>query len=184
MPDWQDVEDVQLLQLAQEGQAEAFGELYERYAQVVFRFLYAHVDNRLDAEDLTEEVFLRVWRSLSNYREQGTPFLAFMFRIARNALIDHYRRSARSSQNVSIDEKPIKDHDSDPGEVAISNLENEEIRLVLDQLREDYRTVLILRFMSGLSPEETAESMGRTPGAIRVLQHRALLAVRSLLEVS
>ena len=83
----QPVEDIQLIQQSQKGDTQAFGELYERYAQRVFRYLYAHLDNRLDAEDLTEEVFLRVWKSLGGYQEQGVPFLAFLFRVARNALI-------------------------------------------------------------------------------------------------
>lgn len=184
MPNWPDVDEVELLRYAKEGEAEAFGELYERHAQVIFRFLYAHLDDRLDAEDLTEEVFLRMWRALGSYREQGIPFLAFLFRIARNALIDHYRRSGRQEKPVSLEDNPIQDHGSDPGEEAISNIEHEEIRQVLGQLREDYRMVLVLRFMSELSPEEAAQAMDRSPGAIRVLQHRALAAVRNLLETS
>ena len=93
-----EVDDIQLLKTAQDGNAEAFGELYERYAQRVFRFLYAHLNNQQDAEDLTGEVFLRVWRALGNYKERGVPFLAFLFRIARNALIDHYRRTGKPKQ--------------------------------------------------------------------------------------
>jgi RNA polymerase sigma-70 factor (ECF subfamily) len=176
------VEDHHLLKSAQDGNTEAFGMLYERYADRVFRFLFAHVDNRLDAEDLTEDVFLRVWRSLPNYREQGVPFLAYLFRIARNALIDHYRRSGPVKNQVSIEDLSLHDGNPGPGESAISSLEREELRVSLEQLREDYRMVLVLRFLSELSPEETAQVMGRTPGAVRVLQHRALSALRSMLD--
>jgi RNA polymerase sigma-70 factor (ECF subfamily) len=176
------VEDHQLLKSAQDGNTEAFGMLYERYADRVFRFLFAHMDNRLDAEDLTEDVFLRVWRSLPNYREQGVPFLAYLFRIARNALIDHYRRSGPVKNQVSIEDLSLHDGNPGPGESAISSLEREELRVSLEQLREDYRMVLVLRFLSELSPEETAQVMGRTPGAVRVLQHRALSALRSMLD--
>lgn len=84
---------------------------------------------------------------------------------------------------MSIEEKQITDLKPDPGETAILNIEHQEIRQTLKQLREDYRTVLVLRFLSGLSPEETGQVMGRTPGAVRILQHRALSALRSLLEV-
>lgn len=175
------VDDHQLLKSAKDGDTEAFGFLYERYAERVFRFLFAHLDNRLDAEDLTEEVFLRVWRSLPNFREQGVPFLAFIFRIARNALIDHYRRSGQTKNQVSIEEITVRDGNPGPIESAISSLEREELRISLEQLREDYRTVLVLRFLSELSPEETAQVMGRSTGAIRVLQHRALLALRAML---
>lgn len=176
------VDDHQLLVSARDGDTEAFGYLYERYADRVFRFLFAHLDNRLDAEDLTEDVFMRVWRSLPNFREQGVPFLAFVFRIARNALIDHYRRSGAIKNQVSIEDLTLRDGNPTPGESAISSLEREELRISLEQLREDYRTVLVLRFLSELSPEETALVMGRSPGAVRVLQHRALLALRAMLD--
>ena len=182
MSNWQEVDDIQLIKIAQEGNAEAFGELYERYASRVFRFLYAHMDNRLDAEDLVGDVFLRVWRSLPNYQEQGVPFLAFLFRIARNALIDHYRRASKSKQNVSIEDITLRDSGPGTGDKVVANLEHEEIKQTLGQLREDYRTVLVLRFLSELSPEETANVMDRSAGAVRVLQHRALAALRKLME--
>ena len=183
MPVWRDINDVQLMALAQDGEAEAFGELYGRYAQSVYRFLSAHLNDRLDAEDLTEEVFLRVWRTLSNYNEQGVPLLAYLFRIARNALIDYYRRTARSGKEMPLDATPINDRNPDPGDVAMVGMEHQEIRRMLDQLSEDYRNVLVLRFLSELSPGETAHVMGRTEGAVRILQHRALAALRELIDL-
>jgi RNA polymerase sigma-70 factor (ECF subfamily) len=179
-----EVDDIQLLKRAQGGDTEAFGSLYERYAQAVFRFLYAHLDNRLDAEDLTAEVFLRVWRSLPNYREQGIPFLALLFRVARNALIDIYRRSGRVEQPLTLEDVVVSDGQPDPGEILITKLEHQKLRDILTHLREDYRTVLVLRFLSDLSPDETAVAMGRSTGAVRVLQHRALIAVRLLIKGS
>jgi len=183
MPDWQNSDDSDLIKIAQEGDTDAFGELYQRYAKIVFRFIYANLNDRLDAEDLTEEVFLRAWRSLSKYRQKGVPFLAYLFKIARNVLIDFYRRAGRTGGQMSIEEKQITDFNPDPGETAILNIEHQEVRNTLTQLREDYRTVLVLRFLSGLSPTETGQVMGRTPGAVRILQHRALSALRSLLEI-
>lgn len=183
MPYGQQASDFELIQLTQNGDAEAFGELYQRYAHIIFRFIYTHLSERFEAEDLTEEVFLRVWRSLSNYREQGVPFLAYLFKIARNALVDFYRRAGRTGGLMSIEEKPLTDTRTDPAEAAIIHMEHQEVRQTLEQLREDYRMVLILRFLSGLSPEETGEVMGRTPGAVRILQHRALSALRNLLEL-
>lgn len=180
---WRDVDDVQLLKIAKEGEPEAFGELYERYAQPIFRFFYANLSNRFDAEDLTEEVFLRALRSLPKYKDQGFPFPAFLYRIAQNALVDHYRRSGRSLHDVSTDDDiQIPDERPDPSESATSNLQHQELRKVLEQLREDYREVLVLRFLNELSPEETAQVMDRSVGAVRVLQHRALTALRELLD--
>ena len=182
MSNWHEVDDIQLLKIAQEGNSEAFGAIYERYAEKVFRYLNAHLGNGLDAEDLTEEVFIRVWRALPDYRERGTPFLSFVFRVARNALIDHYRRERRVVGQVSSDEVMIADHKPGPGEIVSQQLEQQELREALEGLREDYRNVLILRFLSELDPEDTALAMGRSAGAVRVLQHRALAALRVRLE--
>jgi RNA polymerase sigma-70 factor (ECF subfamily) len=185
MPDWQDVEQsaepIQLIIDAQNGDSGAFGQLYELYAESIFRFIYAHVDDRLDAEDLTEEVFFRTWRKLSGFKHQGVPFVAFLFRVARNALVDHYRRTSRSRQQLSLEDDLVSDSQPDPGDLAAASMEREEIREILGELREDYKAVLLLRFMGGLTPEETAEVMGKSAGAVRVLQHRTLAALRKLL---
>jgi RNA polymerase sigma-70 factor (ECF subfamily) len=182
MSNWNEVDDIQLLKVAQEGNTEAFGAIYERYADKVFRYLNAHLGNGLDAEDLTEEVFIRVWRSLPDYRERGTPFLSFVFRVARNALIDHYRRERRAVGQLSSDEVMVADSKPGPGEIVSQQMERQELKEALEGLREDYRNVVILRFLSELSPEDTAAVMGRSAGAVRVLQHRALAALRVRLE--
>ena len=182
MAQQQPVADIQLIQRSQQGDTQAFGDLYERYAARVFRYLYAHLDNRLDAEDLTEDVFLRVWKSLGGYQEQGVPFLAFLFRVARNALIDHYRRSGKNQAETSIEDMQLSEPGTGPVEAVAALLEHQQLRAMLTELREDYRTVLVLRFLSELTPEETAHAMGRSAGAVRVLQHRALAALRSMME--
>jgi len=181
MPEEQVVEDSQLIRSAQDGNAEAFGELYRRHAEAIFRFLASRLSDPMDAEDLTEDVFLRVWRSLPSYNDQGVPFLAYLFRVARNALIDHYRRHDKFKGQVSIDDIPLRDKSQGPRESVSAALERQEIHHTLDQLRKDYRNVLVLRFLVELSPAETAEVMERSPGAVRVLQHRALAALRELI---
>ena len=181
MPDWQVSNEDELIKQAQQGNADAFGELYELYSPVVFRYLYSHLDNRLDAEDLNEEVFIRVWAAMPKFENQGVPFSAFLFRVARNALIDHYRKNNRNAITYSLNESWVKDVHPDPVEKLIEGSEHQEIRETLNELRDDYRTVLDLRFLGELSPVETATVMGKSPGAIRVLQHRALNALRKLL---
>jgi len=181
MPGWHDVDESVLIEQAQQGNADAFGELYELYSPVVFRYLYSHVDDRLDAEDLNEEVFIRVWSSMPKFENQGVPFSAFLFRVARNALIDHYRKNNRNSPALSLNEAWVKDAHPDPAESLIKGSEHQEIRNTLNELRDDYRIVLDLRFLGELSPVETATVMGKSPGAVRVLQHRALNALRKLL---
>ena len=172
-------DDEQLIQQVKNGDADAFGILYEQYAEMIFRYVYSHLENRLDAEDLTEDIFLRAWRALPKYDERGLPFSAFLFRIARNSLIDYYRQH-KSVQ--SIDDIVLQSHEIGPEEAVDERIDNADLRKTIAELREDYRTVLIFRFLSGLSPEETAQVMQRSVGAIRVLQHRALSALKDLLE--
>jgi RNA polymerase sigma-70 factor, ECF subfamily len=177
--------DHELIKKAQRGDSHAFGDLYENYAPAIFRYLYAHLDSQMDAEDLTGEVFLKAWQSLPKYTERGVPFLAFLFRIARNALVDLYR------QNNRLEPKDPDDMDgytaegvSETIELVGSQMEHQQILRLLHKLRPDYQSVLTLRFISALSPEETAQVMNRSVGAIRVLQHRALAALREEMDKS
>jgi len=180
MPDWQDNADSVLIQRAQQGQSEAFGELYQRYATVIFRFVCLRLGNNEDAEDLTEEIFMRALHNLARYDDRGIPFAAYLFQIARNALIDHYRKNRNSLS--SIDDLDIRGGDPGPEESVSHRIEFQDLQRIMENLPEDYRNVLILRFLSGLSPEETAIMMDRSEGAVRVLQFRALAALKKLLQ--
>lgn len=180
MPAWEEAEELRFLNKAQDGNSEAFGELYTHYVEGVFRFLYFHLDNRLDAEDLTEEVFYRAWRALPQYRHQGLPFAAFLFRIARNALTDFYRKAKRAKHLISLDEAGERiGVDGNISEGRSEKAEKQELVSLLGSLKPEYQMVISLRFFSGMSPEETAKIMKRSVGAVRVLQYRALAAVRS-----
>jgi RNA polymerase sigma-70 factor (ECF subfamily) len=178
MPARQD-KDRELVKRAQRGDQHAFGDLYVTHAPAIFRYLFAHLQNSMDAEDLTGEVFLKAWQSLPKYMERGVPFLAFLFRIARNVLVDHYRHNNRLEQQAP-DEMDSCNADGlpEPVETVGKRMEHQKILGVLSRLRPDYRSVLTLRFISELSPEETAQVMKRSVGAIRVLQHRALSSLR------
>jgi len=187
MPERQHADEARLVQQAQKGDIEAFGQLYEFYAPLVFRFLFSHLDDRLDAEDLTEDVFIRVWEALPGFRVQGVPFGGYLFRVARNALYDHYRRNRRRSSGAELNlewesVQTAGDFHLDPAESVPRDMEHGELRASLAKLREDYRMVLTLRFLVGLSTEETAVAMRRSAGAVRVLQHRALLSLRQAIE--
>jgi RNA polymerase sigma-70 factor (ECF subfamily) len=172
-------QDHELIKKAQRGDSQAFGDLYESYAPAVFRYLCSHLDNRMDAEDLTCEVFLKTWQSLPKYIQRGVPFLAFLFRIARNALVDHYRQNSHIESINPDDMDGYKAEGiSEPVEQVSNQMEHQQILRVLKILQPSYQSVLTLRFISELSPEETAQVMNRSVGAIRVLQHRALAALR------
>lgn len=178
----QELNDSALIQRAQKGDADAFGDLYERYADSVFRFIYSQTSDRFDAEDITADVFLRAWNSLHRYEERGFSFSAYLFRIARNVMIDRSRKQKPVSE-IPEDEL-LTGPDQiilEPGRLMAEKLQHNEIVKFLAQLREDYRTVLILRFFNDLTTEETSDVMGRSTGAVRVLQHRALSALRKML---
>src|SRR6266498_4796665 len=134
------IDDEQIIKQVKSGDSEAFGVLYEQYAEVIFRYVYAHLDSRPDAEDLTEEIFLRAWRALPKYDERGLPFTAFLFRIARNSLIDHYRQKKAVS---SIEEMELQTREAGPEEQVAVELENHNLRETIAKLREDYRNVLV-----------------------------------------
>jgi RNA polymerase sigma-70 factor (ECF subfamily) len=177
--------DHELIKQAQRGDTHAFGELYEIHAPVIYRYLFAHLENAMDAEDLTGEVFLKAWQSLPKYSERGIPFLAFLFRIAHNVLVDQYRRNQRIDPKSPEDMDGYKEDEStEPVDLVGNQMEHQHIMKVLSKLRTDYQSVLTLRFISELSPEETAQVMNRSVGAIRVLQHRALGALRDEIDRS
>lgn len=178
----QPADESQLIQRAKSGDADAFGELYNQNMQAVFRFFYSRLDNRQDAEDLTEETFFRIWQSLPRFEDQGVPFLAFAFHIARNLLIDHRRRFVNSRTVAGLDDRTNFEPQPDASDAALQNIHHEEIRQALDKLREEHQIVLVSRFLVELSTEEVAQVMGRSPGAVRVLQHRALAALRNQLQ--
>jgi RNA polymerase sigma-70 factor (ECF subfamily) len=172
--------DHELIKKAQQGDSHAFGDLYVIHAPAVFRYLFAHLESQMDAEDLTAEVFLKAWQSLPKYDQRGVPFLAFLFRIARNALVDHFRQNNRLEHTDpdDMDGYQAENH-PEPAELVGSLIEHQKMLQVLRSLRPDYQSVLTLRFISELSPEETAQVMNRSAGAVRVLQHRALAALRN-----
>ena len=175
-------DDALLIEKAKKGDVDAFGELYDRHAPAIFRFVYSQTMHRLDAEDITADVFFKAWQSLPRYRDQGFSFSPYLFRIARNTLIDT-RRKRTLTKDISEDEMmKIPDKmDSDPSALLSAKVQHNQLVRILSQLREDYRTVLILRFFSDLNSEEISEVMGRSVGAVRVLQHRALSSLRELI---
>jgi RNA polymerase sigma-70 factor (ECF subfamily) len=172
--------DSALVKQAVGGDAQAFGLLYDRYSLNIYRFLCGQLFDPYEAEDLTSEVFLRAWQSISSYRERGYPFSAYLYRIARNVVIDRHRK-AKHWHIHSIDQiNTLEDASEQPGEVQSKN-QLQSLQDGLQKLPEAYRSVLVLRFIVGASTEEAAKAMNRSEGAIRVLQHRALKSMRRYL---
>lgn len=173
-------QEVQLIRKAVAGDANAFAGLYDAYVDEVYRFVFYRVNNQQTAEDLTSQVFLKAWDNLSRYKIRGLPFKAWLFQIARYTVIDHYR-----TQKETVPLEPEAMLEPDPAvnvarEVE-QQLEGERLRAMLEQLTEEQREVLTLKFIHGLNTQEVAQLMGKRQGAIRALQMRALQALAEVI---
>jgi RNA polymerase sigma-70 factor, ECF subfamily len=169
-----------LVRRAAAGDSAAFAEIYDAYAPRVRRFLCHQVSNGDLAEELMQRTFVKMIEALPRYESRGLPFGAWVFRIARNAVIDH-RRTAHPA--VALDAAADQPSDGgDPVSAAERDQDRDLLRAALDALPPDQRQVLVWRFFAELSPAETAALMGRSNGAVRVLQHRALVSLREILK--
>jgi RNA polymerase sigma-70 factor (ECF subfamily) len=166
--------DEDLLARARKGDAEAFGDLYERYLGPIYRYLYYRVGDVHEAEDLTETVFLKVWQSLASYRRGRSSFRTWLFAVAHNLLVDHYR--TRRSDEALPEGEALIASDPQPEETVMHQERAQLISRVLQSLPVAFQEVLSLRFIHGLKHEEAAAILGKSVGAVRVLQHRALKA--------
>jgi RNA polymerase sigma-70 factor (ECF subfamily) len=174
------VETWRLVTLAQQGDGEAFGQLYDRYVDTVFRFIYFRVNDRALAEDFTSETFLRALRRIGTVNYQGRDIGAWFVTIARNIILDHMK-SARKRLEITTDETPEgKEHVASPEDAVIDLLTSERLMAAVKQLGAEQRECVMLRFIQGFSVSETAAVMGKNDGAIKALQHRA---VRKLAEL-
>jgi len=171
----------QLVRAAQDGDTEAFGLLYDHYVDTVFRYVMLRVGDRPLAEDLTSETFLRAFRRIGSVTYQGRDVGAWFVTIARNLLLD-YIKSSRFRLEVSAAEPGYgKAVECGPETQVISRITHVELLRCVQQLGEDQRECVVLRFLHGLSVAETALIMGRNEGAIKALQHRAVRRLGQLL---
>jgi RNA polymerase sigma-70 factor, ECF subfamily len=166
-----------LVTLAQRGDSDAFALLYERYVDVVYRYVYYRVGSHHVAEDLTSETFVRALRRLDSFSWTGRDIAAWFVTIARNLVLDHVK-SSRYRLEVSTGELLDGDERApSPEDDVLARLRDERLVEAMRRLKPDQQECLAMRFLQGLSLAETAEVMGRTAGAVKQLQLRA---VRSL----
>jgi RNA polymerase sigma-70 factor (ECF subfamily) len=166
---------------AQAGNAEAFGAIFDAYVGPIHRFIASRVNRPSDAEDLTQLVFVKALEALPRYEARGIPFGGWLFRLARNAIIDHIRTR---KDHLSLLAAATRETDeAGPEARAALRDDLDRVAVALRDLTDDQREVIELRFFAGLSVLEAATAMGRQEGTIRGLQFRAIAALRRSLGI-
>ncbi len=178
-----DLSDEDALTRAGQGDAEAFGVLYERYVGKIYNYVYYRTGNTYDAEDLTARVFFRALHHIQHYQNRGLPFSAWLYRIAHNLVANWHRDNSRRPE-IPLDDALITHHPGEehPEVALIQSEEKERLLKMIRKLPPDRQQLLILKFVEHLSNEEIGQIMGRTEGAVKSLYHRTLLSLRDELE--
>ena len=163
------------------GDADAFASLFELTLPSVYRYLYGRCGDGTLAEDLAQDAYLRAMRAIgTSFTGASSEFLAWMIRIARNRFLDHVK-SGRVRWEVVVDETPVTLAKSDPAIEALDNVAGDDLKRALHNLTADQQEIVFLRFFQGLQIAEVAEITGRTEGAVKALQFRALRALERIL---
>src|SRR5882757_2154087 len=168
-----------LLEAARDGSEAAWQELYDSLAPVVLGYLRAN--GAPDPEDVLSEVFLRVARDIARFDGEEPGFRSWVFTIAHHRLIDARRHSARRPVELSAEPPEPRGRADDAADEALARIGVEEVRLVLAELSEEQRAVLLLRVIGDLTIEDVAKAVGKRPGAVKALQRRGLAAVKRAL---
>ena len=177
-----DYNEEDILARASQGDRDAFGQLYERYADRIFNYVYYRTGNQHDAEDLTARVFQRAMNHIRNYTDRGVPFSAWLYRIAHN-LVANWHRDRSRKQEIAIDDLPVLPTKGDhPERNLVRSQEQEALLKMIRKLPPERQNLLILKFVEDMSNAEIGNIMGRSEGAVKSLYHRTLLALRDQLE--
>ncbi|MBA7625595.1 ECF RNA polymerase sigma factor SigW [subsurface metagenome] len=170
-----------LVRRAQHRDHEAFAQLYEEHFDKIYRYVTFKIGNKTEAEDMTQQVFLNALQSISSFKWKGIPFSAWLFRIAHNQVVDYLRSKKRTT--VPLDESLVS-NDNNPQLLTEQKLDIEQLILATEKLTEAQREVISLRFAGELSIAQVAKAMGKSQGAVKALQHSAIVALRKTLRVT
>lgn len=171
-----------LVERAQAGDADAFGQLYDRYVDLVFRFVYYRVGNKALAEDLTGDTFVRALRRIGSFTWQGRDLGAWLVTIARNLVADHFksgrhRLEVTTGDVLDVDQAEAGRYEGSPEDLVTEHLTNVALMTAVKRLNPEQQECIVLRFLQGLNVAETAAAMGKNEGAIKALQYRAVRAL-------
>jgi RNA polymerase sigma-70 factor (ECF subfamily) len=171
------LETENLVTQAISGDVEAFGELYTNHVTKIYRYVYYNVHDKEHTEDITQEVFLKAWKAIGSCRGKEKTFSSWLYRIAHNLIVDKLRKSQKQSSREAELPEDIRDT-SDRMEIS---LEQRDLLKVIDVLSPNQRQVIVMKFIEEMDNREIAETMGKSTGAIRILQMRALETLRKTL---
>lgn len=163
------------------GEASAFGFLYDKYQPQIYRFIYFKVSHREEAEDLCHQVFLSAWQNIEEYEFKGFPFSAWLYSIARNKVIDHYRTKKNfiDIETVYI----VEENDKKTNEAILDfKISLENVKKTIPKLHQIEQDVIIMRFVEDMSPREIASILNKSEGSIRLIQHKAIKRLKELLK--
>ena len=177
----QQSEDYLVQQAIQRDRA-AFAALYERCVDQVYRHVYYKVSSHADAEDITQEAFVKAWKSIDKYKNTRAPFVTWIIVIANNLVIDHYRRQRKVVITDEIYEIDPHNQIPDPAREAEVKFDNAIIKKAVLKLKGDKQKVIMMHFIDGLTYEEISRALNKSEGAIRVIQYRALGELKRFLK--
>jgi len=166
---------------ARSGDADAFGRIFDHYHDPIYRYIASRVKRPVDAEDLTQAVFVKALEALPRYESRGVPFGGWLFRLARNTVIDHVRTRREHADLEAVGEQ--LDGIAGPDEIVAKRTDMDAVAVALEALTAEQREAIALRFFAGLSAREAAVAMGKQEGTIRGLQFRAIAALRRQLGI-
>jgi len=169
-----------LVRRAKEHDEAALTQLYEENFDKIYRYIVLKIGDRTEAEDMTQQVFLKAFKSISGYRSKGSPFSSWLFRIAHNQIVDYWRKKSKRA-TVPLEETRVGSSNNNPSSDVERKMDIEGLVAATKRLTNMQREVISLRFAGGFSVAEVAKSMGKSEGAIKALQHSAVVSLRKIL---
>ncbi len=173
------IEDKELVKEVKAGSVSAFQTLYMRHLDAIYRYFFYQTKNKFLAEDLGQDVFIRIWKAIDHYDEKKGSFKSWMYRIAHNLLIDHYR----GKKSLTLKEGIEASYTEDWLEKLDKSEKIQKIKGELGNLPDDYREVVVLRFFEDMTVEEVATIMEKSEENVRVIQHRAIRKLKEKIKI-
>lgn len=177
-----DGEEKLIQDAVKEGDSSAFGKLYDYYQPMIYRFVIVKVGRREEAEDITHQVFLQAWQNVRTYHHRGHPFGSWLYQIARNQVIDHYR-SRRNDVPLEIADTEGALRQVNQPDISL-RMDVKKVLMAIRHLKSEYQDAIVFRFIEDLSIKETADVMHKTEGAIKLIQHRAIEELKRAMHIN